>query len=106
MRALIVSGERLELQQRPTMSPAARELRIAVKAVGINRADLLQRKGLYPAPNSYPQDILGLEYAGEIIELGEATSRFKLGDRVMGIRAGATYAEDLTVDEGEALPIP
>lgn len=106
MRALIVCGERLELQQRPSLSPAARELRIAVKAVGVNRADLLQRKGLYPAPAGIPQDILGLEYAGEVIALGDATSRFKLGDRVMGIRGGATYAEELTVDEREALPIP
>jgi NADPH:quinone reductase len=82
------------------------QVRIRVVAVGINRADLLQRRGLYSPPSHIPSDILGLEYAGEILEVGAAVQKWNVGQRVMGILAGATYAEQVIAHEREILSIP
>ena len=106
MRAVIINGEQLEITTVPAPTLDVNELRVAVKAVGINRADLLQRKGLYPAPPGFPQNILGIEFAGEVIELGSKAVGYELGDRVMGIRGGATYAEEITIHCAEAIPVP
>jgi putative PIG3 family NAD(P)H quinone oxidoreductase len=78
---------------------------VRVHAAGLNRADLLQRRGSYPAPKGWPADIPGLEYAGEI-EAVRGASRWKVGDRVMGLVGGGAQAEMVVVHEDEALPIP
>jgi putative PIG3 family NAD(P)H quinone oxidoreductase len=66
----------------------------------------LQRKGFYPAPEGFPERILGLEFAGEVAEIGEAASKFKVGDRVFGITAGGAQAEFLLTDESLLARIP
>lgn len=88
----------------PTMGPD--EVRVAVKASALNRADLLQTMGKYPAPPGVPADVPGLEYAGEIVEVGARVTRWKLGDRVMGLVAGGAWAEQLVTHEREAIAIP
>ena len=79
-------------------SPKNNEVLVAVKASALNRADLLQRQGLYPTPSGYPERILGLEFAGEVAEIGENVTDFKIGDRVFGITAGGAQAEFLLSD--------
>lgn len=86
--------------------PQGSEVLIRVKASALNRADILQRKGLYPAPPGYPERIPGLEFAGEVIETGEHAERFKPGDRVFGITAGGAQAELINIDESLLSPIP
>ena len=98
--------EVLEIQQRPVPQPGPGEIRVRVRAAGVNRADLLQRRGLYPAPLGWPVDIPGLEYAGEVDALGEGAGAWTRGDRVMGLVGGGGYAEYVTVDEREAIRIP
>jgi putative PIG3 family NAD(P)H quinone oxidoreductase len=101
MRALTISRpggpEVLAIRDVPDPAPAAQEVLVRVRAAGLNRADLLQRRGLYPPPPGVPQDIPGLEFAGEI----EGTGR-----RVMGIVAGGAQAERLAVHEAMCLPVP
>ncbi len=80
-------------------------IRVAVRAAGLNRADLLQRRGQYPAPPGWPADIAGMEYAGEV-EAVRDTSRWKVGDRVMGLVGGGAQAEMVTVHADEAIAIP
>ncbi len=87
-------------------SPAANQILVNVKAAALNRADLLQRKGLYPAPKGYPERIPGLEFAGEVAAAGPACTRFKTGDRVFGITAGGAQAEQILVSENHAALIP
>src|SRR6059036_2768426 len=86
--------------------PTADRVRVRVRAAGLNRADILQRMGRYPAPPGYPQDIPGLEFAGEVIELGEEVRAWKVGDRVFGITGGGAQAEFVSVPEGGLAEIP
>ncbi|MEK7722767.1 MAG: NAD(P)H-quinone oxidoreductase [Acidobacteriota bacterium] len=86
--------------------PKGTEVIVEVAAAGLNRADLLQRKGLYPAPKGYPQNILGLEFAGEVIDVGENVTKVAVGERVFGITAGGAQAEFLTIDESQLVKIP
>jgi NADPH:quinone reductase len=81
-------------------------VRVRVRAAGLNRADILQRRGRYPAPPGYPQDIPGLEFAGEVVEVGEETRRWKPGDRVFGITGGGGQAEFVTVPQSTLAEIP
>jgi NADPH2:quinone reductase len=81
-------------------------VRVRVRAAGLNRADILQRLGRYPAPAGYPQDIPGLEFAGEVVEVGEEARRWKAGDRVFGIIGGGGQAEFVTVPENHLAGIP
>jgi NADPH:quinone reductase len=90
----------------PTPLPGASEVRVRVRAAGLNRADLLQRRGHYPAPPGWPADIPGLEYAGEVDTLGEGVRRWRIGDRVMGLVGGGAQAEAVVVHEDEALRVP
>jgi putative PIG3 family NAD(P)H quinone oxidoreductase len=99
-QGLVLEGEA------PSPSCGPDQVRVRVRASALNRADLLQTKGLYPAPPGVPSDIPGLEYAGEIIELGARVGRWKLGERVMGLVGGGAWAEELTVHEREAVPVP
>jgi NADPH2:quinone reductase len=80
-------------------------IRVRVRAAGLNRADLLQRRGSYPAPSGWPADIPGLEYAGEV-EAVRGGRRWKVGDRVMGLVGGGAQAELVVVHEDEALAVP
>ena len=101
MKAIVISRfggpEVLELREVPTPSPTRGDVRVRVRATAINRADLLQRAGFYPAPPDSPQDIPGLEFAGEIDALGEGVTEWALGDRVAGLCGGGAYAEAVVV---------
>jgi NADPH:quinone reductase-like Zn-dependent oxidoreductase len=87
-------------------APKATEVLVNVKAAALNRADILQREGFYPAPKGFPEKILGLEFAGEVAEIGESITDYKIGDRVFGITAGGAQAEFLTTDESLLAKIP
>jgi NADPH2:quinone reductase len=80
-----------------TPHPGRGEVRVRVRATAVNRADLLQRQGMYPAPPDAPADIPGLEFAGEVDELGEGAAGLAAGDRVFGLCGGGGYAESLVV---------
>ena len=86
--------------------PTADRVRVRVRAAGINRADILQRLGRYPAPPGYPPDIPGLEFAGEIESLGEDARAWEVGDRVFGITGGGAQAECVTVPESTLARVP
>lgn len=86
--------------------PTADRLRVRVRAAGLNRADILQRLGRYPAPPIYPQDIPGLEFAGEVESVGEDARVWKIGDRVFGITGGGAQAEYVNVPESQLARIP
>jgi NADPH:quinone reductase-like Zn-dependent oxidoreductase len=79
---------------------------LRVHAAGLNGADMMQRRGLYPAPPGAPADIPGLELAGEVVRLGPGAGRFREGDRVMAVVAGGGQAELATVHERAAMPVP
>ncbi|MGH7572317.1 MAG: NAD(P)H-quinone oxidoreductase [Gemmatimonadota bacterium] len=90
--------------QRPEPGPG--EIRVRVRSAGVNRADLLQRRGLYPPPPGWPADVPGLEFAGEVEAIGEGVDAWGPGDRVMGLVGGGSYAEYVVVHQREAIPIP
>lgn len=91
-------------KERPVLGK--HDILIEVKAAGVNRPDVIQRKGYYPAPKGEPQDILGLEVAGIVAEIGAAVSKWKVGDEVFSLIGGGGYAEYVKVDEFLALPKP
>jgi putative NAD(P)H quinone oxidoreductase, PIG3 family len=100
-------AENLEIREVEDLPrPQETQVLVRVKASALNRADLLQRRGFYPAPEGFPQKIPGLEFAGEVAETGAAVSRFKTGDRVFGITAGGAQAEFLLSDESLLVKIP
>nr|MBA3497072.1 NAD(P)H-quinone oxidoreductase [Gemmatimonadales bacterium] len=109
MRAVIYTGaggaEVISIGEVPKPEVRPGHIRVGVRAAGLNRADLMQRRGQYPAPPGWPADIPGLEYAGEV-EAVRGSSRWKTGDRVMGLVGGGAQAELVTVHQDEALPIP
>src|SRR5436190_23110251 len=84
----------------------AERVRVRVRAAGLNRADILQRMGRYPAPPGYPQNIPGLEFAGEVVEVGDEARVWKVGDHVFGITGGGAQAEFVTVPENHLAQIP
>jgi NADPH:quinone reductase-like Zn-dependent oxidoreductase len=90
----------------PTPEPGAGQIRVRVEASALNRADILQRRGRYPAPPGWPADIPGLEYAGEVESLGTGVPRWRVGDRVMGLVGGGGHAESVVVNADEAIAIP
>ena len=104
MRAVLLPD--LALVERPAPRPDEGELLVSVRAVGLNRADLLQRLGRYPAPPGWPADVPGLEYAGVVAALGGGVTRFAVGDRVMGLVGGGAMAEQIVVHADEALAVP
>jgi NADPH2:quinone reductase len=110
MRAIAIrepgGPEVLEMQETKVREPGRGEIRVRVHAAGVNRADLLQRRGLYPPPPGWPAEVPGLEYAGEVEAVGDAVELWKVGDRVMGLVGGGGYAEYVVVQEREALTIP
>ncbi len=90
----------------PTPVAGVEEVLIEVKAAGINRADLSQREGKYPAPAGAPADVPGLEVAGVVKECGEGVTMWKPGDEICALLEGGGYAEFVVVKEGQCLPIP
>ena len=110
MRAVVITApggpEVLELRDVPDPEPGIGQVRVRVHASGLNRADLLQRRGRYPAPPGWPADIPGLEYAGIVDAVGPGVQRWKPGDRVMGLVGGGGCAEAVVVNEREAIAVP
>jgi len=98
--------EVLEIQDRPAPEPNPSEVRIRVRCSALNRADISQRMGRYPAPPGSPVDIPGLEYSGEVDIVGSGVTMWKPGDRVMGIVGGGSHAELVTAHELEVMPMP
>src|SRR6266849_7042505 len=111
MRAVTIVSfggvEGLEVRE-VTDAPSATldRVRVRVRAAGLNRADILQRLGRYPAPPGYPQDIPGIEFAGEVSEVGNEVRTCKVGDRVFGIIGGGGQAQYVTVPENHLAPVP
>src|SRR5437588_10746042 len=106
MRAVTIRRGNLSVEDHSDPSPGAGECLVRVEAAGLNGADMMQRRGLYPAPPGAPQDIPGLELAGEVIDRGPGAARFEVGDRVMGIVAGGGQAELAVVHERILMPVP
>jgi len=111
MKAITITGtggpEVLQIRETPTPEPRGDQIRVRVRACGLNRADLLQCRGHYPAPPGAPADIPGLEYAGEVDARGpDVVGPLKPGDRVFGIVAGGGQAEYVLTHERMAVPIP
>ena len=110
MRAIAITKpggpDVLALVERETPQPSRGEVRVRVRATAINRADLLQRMGAYPAPADAPPDIPGLELAGEVEALGPGVERLAVGDRVFGLVGGGAYAEQLVTHERALAKIP
>jgi putative PIG3 family NAD(P)H quinone oxidoreductase len=111
MKAVVITGqggpEVLEVRDVPTPEVGGEQVRVRVRACGVNRADLLQARGLYPAPPGAPADVPGLEFAGEVDAVGPAVAgQSKVGDRVFGIVAGGAQAEFLVTHPRMVVPIP
>ncbi len=95
----------LHVAEMPVPEPRAGEVLLAVEAAGISRADVLQRRGLYPPPEGVSA-VLGLEVAGTVDKIGPGVTRWRRGDRVCALCNGGGYAEFATVPQGQVLPIP
>ncbi len=110
MRAVVITRfggpEVLEIQDVPAPQPGPDEVLVHVRSSALNRADLLQRRGGYAAPPDAPQNISGLEFAGEVAELGVKVHRWQQGDRVMGIIGGGAHAEFVTVHQDAVVAVP
>jgi NADPH:quinone reductase len=106
MRAATIREKEIVIEGHPDPAPGSGEVLVRVHAAGLNGADMMQRRGLYPAPPGSPQDIPGMEFAGEITALGAAAERLTVGERVMGIVGGGAQAELVTVHERQLMPVP
>jgi NADPH:quinone reductase len=106
MRAVTIREQELVIEEHPDPQPGAGEVVVRVRAAGLNGADMMQRRGLYPAPPGSPQDIPGMELAGEIAALGPGARRFEPGARVMAIVGGGAQAELCVVHERLLMPVP
>jgi len=106
MRAVVIHDGKLVVEERPDPAPGDTELSVRVHAAGINSADLLQRKGLYPPPPGFPPDIPGMEFAGTVEAVGRQVRSFSAGDRVMAVVGGGAQASMALVDETHTLRVP
>ena len=106
MRAATIRDGAIVVEDHPDPVPQAGELLVRVRAAGLNGADMMQLAGRYPAPPGAPQEIPGLELAGEVAEVGRGVTRFEVGDRVMAVVAGGGQAELAVVHESAAMPVP
>jgi NADPH2:quinone reductase len=110
MKAIVITAaggpEVLQIRERPQPVIAPNEVLVKVSAAGVNRPDVYQRKGNYPAPKGAPADIAGLEIAGTIAAIGDKVARWKVGDEVCALVPGGGYAEYCNVPEGQCLPVP
>jgi len=109
MKAIVVgeAGDEESMRVGEVQAPELRagSLRLRVRAAAVNRADLLQRQGRYPPPPGVT-DVMGLECAGEVVEVGEGVEGWSPGDRAMALLPGGGYAEEVVVDAGSAMPVP
>jgi putative PIG3 family NAD(P)H quinone oxidoreductase len=109
MKAIVCSGvgdaSMLSLAEAPAPAIRAGQVRIRVRASGVNRADIHQRQGKYPPPPG-ESEILGLEAAGDVAEVGSGVTDWKVGDRVMALVAGGGYAQEVCADQGLVMPLP
>ena len=106
MRALVVVGGRVQVESRPDPIPGPGEVLVRVHGAGLNRADLAQRLGRYPAPPGSPADVPGLEFAGEVVALGPDVALPPVGTRVFGVVGGGGQAELVTVPVGQCAVVP
>lgn len=110
MRALVVrepgDPDVLEIREVPRPAPGPGQIRVRVRSGGVNRADLIQRRGHYPAPAGWPEEIPGLEYAGTVDATGPGVRLWREGDEVMGLVGGGGYAEHVVVHERTAVRVP
>jgi putative PIG3 family NAD(P)H quinone oxidoreductase len=106
VRAATIRDKQIVIESHPDPTPGAGEVLVRVHAAGLNGADTMQRRGLYPAPPGSPQDIPGMEFAGEVLALGDGAERFSAGERVMAIVGGGAQAELVTVHERLLMPVP
>jgi putative PIG3 family NAD(P)H quinone oxidoreductase len=106
MRAATIREQEIVIEEHPDPAPGAGEVLVRVRAAGLNGADMMQRRGLYPAPPGSPQDIPGMELAGEVVALGPGAMRFGEGERVMAIVGGGAQAELAVVHERQLMPVP
>jgi NADPH2:quinone reductase len=106
VRVVAIDDGQLRVEERPDPEPGSHELLVRIRAAGINGADMLQRRGRYPAPPGSPQDVPGLELAGEVAAVGPGAARFGEGERVMAVVGGGGQAEMAVVHERAAMPVP
>lgn len=106
MRAVTIREQQLSVEDHPDPAPEAGQVLVRVRAAGLNGADMMQRRGLYPAPPGSPPDIPGLELAGEVAEVGPSATRFEPGQKVMAIVGGGGQAELAVVHERVLMPVP
>lgn len=106
LRALAVTDGRLEVVERASPEPGGDRVLVEIAGAGINRADLLQRMGRYPAPPGWPEDVPGLEYSGIVAATGPDTRALKKGDRVFGISGGGAHATHLLLPESLCARVP
>lgn len=106
MRAATVRDGEIVVEEHPDPAPGHGEVLIEVRAAALNGADMMQKRGLYPAPPGWPADIPGLDVAGVVRESGPSATRFAAGDRVMGFVGGGGQGELLAVHERLLMPVP
>jgi NADPH2:quinone reductase len=106
MRAATVRDGEIHVEDHPDPTPGDGEVLIRVRAAALNGADMMQKRGLYPAPAGWPQDIPGLDVAGEVAAVGSDATRFSVDDRVMGFVGGGGQGELLVVHERLLMPVP
>jgi putative PIG3 family NAD(P)H quinone oxidoreductase len=106
MRAATIREHEIVIEEHADPVAQGEEVLVRVHAAGLNGADMMQRRGLYPAPPGCPQDIPGMELAGEVAALGPKAERFEVGERVMAIVGGGAQAELATVHERQLMPVP
>jgi NADPH2:quinone reductase len=106
MRAVTIREGEIVIEEHPDPQPGTGEVLVRVHAAGLNGGDMMQRRGLYPAPPGSPQDIPGMELAGEVAALGAGATRFSESERVMAIVGGGAQAELAVVHERLLMPVP
>lgn len=106
MRAVVISEGRLSVEERPTPTILPTQVLVRVVSAGLNGADILQARGVYPPPAGIPADMPGLEFAGTVVECGDAVTTASIGDRVMAILGGAAQAEYVAVEANHLLAVP
>jgi NADPH:quinone reductase len=106
LRAVTIEDGKLVVREHADPVPGTSDLLVRVRAAGLNGADIFQVRGAYPAPPGSPADIPGMDLAGEVVDAGPLGTRFKPGDRVMGLVGGGAQAELAVVHERFAMPVP
>lgn len=106
LKAVVIENGALVVRDRPTPEPAGDQVVVAVAGAGLNRADLLQVRGGYPAPPGWPDDIPGLEFAGRVEAVGDRVTTLSPGNRVWGIVGGGAHATHVVTTESLCAPVP